>query len=209
MGQVLALRDAQQLKPAFFSQSKSAHSPDYRNFAVMTKDILSKEDIENIIFRISIQILERNPNPSNLLIIGVKSRGDVLAKRLCEKIQSIDKKEIQFSAIDITFYRDDVQLKAYKYVVKDDIPLGITDRDVVLVDDVIFTGRSIRAAIDALMDLGRPKSIQLAVLIARGGRELPIQPDFVGKKIEDDIGSEVSVHLEEMDGEDKVSICQT
>jgi pyrimidine operon attenuation protein/uracil phosphoribosyltransferase len=175
----------------------------------MTEDILSKEDIEKIIFRISIQILERNPNTSNLLIIGVKSRGDVLAKRLCEKIQSIDRKEIQFSAIDITFYRDDVQLKAYKYVVKDDIPFGITDRDVVLVDDVIFTGRSIRAAIDALMDLGRPKSIQLAVLIARGGRELPIQPDFVGKKIDDDIGSKVFVHLEEIDGEDKVSICQT
>jgi pyrimidine operon attenuation protein/uracil phosphoribosyltransferase len=197
------------LKPALFRQRKSAHSPDERCFAVMTEDILSKEDIEKIIFRISIQILERNPNTSNLLIIGVKSRGDVLAKRLCEKIQSIDRKEIQFSAIDITFYRDDVQLKAYKYVVKDDIPFGITDRDVVLVDDVIFTGRSIRAAIDALMDLGRPKSIQLAVLIARGGRELPIQPDFVGKKIDDDIGSKVSVHLEEIDGEDKVSICQT
>jgi pyrimidine operon attenuation protein/uracil phosphoribosyltransferase len=175
----------------------------------MTKDILNKEDIEKIIFQISIQILERNPDPSNLLIIGVKSRGDVLAKRLCEKIQSIDKKEIQFSAIDITFYRDDVQLKAYKYMIKDDIPIGITDRDVVLVDDVIFTGRSIRAAIDALMDLGRPKSIQLAVLIARGGRELPIHPDFVGKKIDGDMCREVSVHLEERDGEDKVSICQT
>lgn len=192
-----------------FSHRKSAHSPDLRNFAGMTKTILSKEEMEKIIFRISVQILERNPNPSNLLIIGVKSRGDVLAKRLCGRIQSINKKEIQFSAIDITFYRDDVQLKAYKYVVKEDIPFGITDRDVVLVDDVIFTGRSIRAAIDALMDLGRPKSIQLAVLIARGGRELPIQPDFVGKKIDADIGSEISVHLEETDGEDKVSICQT
>lgn len=172
----------------------------------MSKRILNKEDIEKIIFRVSIEILERNPDPSRLLIIGVKNRGDVLAKRICEKIHAIDKKQVKFSAIDITFYRDDVQLKAYKYVVKDEIPYDIEDKDIVLVDDVIFTGRSIRAAIDALMDSGRPRSIQLAVLIARGGRELPIQPDYVGKKIDDYIDGEVTVHLHEVDGEDKVSI---
>jgi len=172
----------------------------------MPKTILNEEDIEKIIFRISLEILERNPDPSNLLIIGVKSRGDVLAKRICEKIQSLDKKRVQFSAIDITFYRDDVQLKAYKYVAKDEIPHDIKEKDVVLVDDVIYTGRSIRAAIDALIDSGRPKTIQLAVLIARGGRQLPIQPDYVGKKIDDYIDSQVRVHLREEDGEDRVSI---
>jgi pyrimidine operon attenuation protein / uracil phosphoribosyltransferase len=192
----------------FLNRGAAAHSPDHREFDAMTKDILTKDDIEKIILRLSMQIRDRNPDPSNLLIVGIKSRGDVLAKRLCEKIQSLENKEVQFSAMDITFYRDDVQLKAYKYVVKDDLPIGVAEREVVLVDDVIFTGRSVRAAIDALMDLGRPKSIQLAVLIARAGRELPIQPDFVGMTIDGDRGSEVFVHLEETDGEDKVSIGQ-
>lgn len=172
----------------------------------LKKQILDKDDIEKIISRISNEVLERNLDPSTLFIIGIKKREDVLAKKIAEKIQSLDKIKVGTSAIDITFYRDDVQLKAYKYVVKDDIQFDITDKNIVLVDDVISTGRSIRAAIDKLIDSGRPKSIQLAVLIDRGGRELPIQPDYVGKKIYANIDSEVLVKLKEVDDEDKVII---
>jgi len=172
----------------------------------MSKEILNKTDIEKIIFRLSIEILERNSDPSNLIVLGIKRRGDILAKKICEKIRALENIEVKNSAIDITFYRDDVQLKAYKYVGKDEIPYDITGKDVVLADDVIHTGRSVRAAMDALLDMGRPKSIQLAVLVARGGREFPIQPDYVGKRIDDYIDDKVDVNFTEIDGEDKVII---
>jgi pyrimidine operon attenuation protein/uracil phosphoribosyltransferase len=174
----------------------------------MEKQILDKKDIERIIARISTQILERNTDPSTLLIIGIKQRGDILARRIAEKIQSIEGSEVGTSAIDITFYRDDVQLKAYKYVGKGEIHFDVTDKNVVLVDDVLFTGRSIRAAIDVLIDSGRPRSIQLAVLIDRGGREFPIQPDYTGKEVYATSDSQVLVKLVEVDGEDKVLIIQ-
>jgi len=174
----------------------------------MQKQSLDKKDIKRIVARISTQILERNLDPSTLLIIGIKERGDILAKRIAEQIESIEGSEVAISAIDITFYRDDVQLKAYKYVGKDEINFDVTDKNVVLVDDVLFTGRSIRAAIDVLIDSGRPRSIQLAVLIDRGGRELPIQPDYTGKAIYATPDSQVLVNLEEVDGEDKVLIIQ-
>ena len=170
----------------------------------MEKQILDRKDIGRIISRISNQILERNLDPSTILIIGIKERGDILAKRLAKRIESIDGDKTETSALDITFYRDDVQLKAYKYVVKGESQSDTTDKNIVLVDDVLFTGRSIRAAIDALIDSGRPKSIQLAVLIDRGGRELPIQPDYVGKEIYSTFDSQVMVNFEEIDGEDKV-----
>ena len=174
----------------------------------MQKQSLDKKDIRRIVARISTQILERNLDPSTLLIIGIKERGDILAKRIAEQIESIEGSEVAISAIDITFYRDDVQLKAYKYVGKDEIHFDVTDKNVVLVDDVLFTGRSIRAAIDVLIDSGRPRSIQLAVLIDRGGREFPIQPDYTGKAIYATPDSQVLVNLEEVDGEDKVLIIQ-
>jgi pyrimidine operon attenuation protein/uracil phosphoribosyltransferase len=172
----------------------------------MKKQILNEDEIERIISRISSEILERNPDPSSLIIIGIKKRGDILAKKIAKKIESTDGKSIPTSAIDITFYRDDVHLKAYKYIVKDEIQFDVKDKNIILVDDVIFTGRSIRAAIDELIDSGRPNSIQLAVLIDRGSRELPIQPDYVGKKIFANLDSKVSVHLKEIDGENKAFI---
>ncbi len=172
----------------------------------MKKQILNKDEIEKNIIRISNEILERNIDSSTLIIIGIKNRGDILAKRIEKRIESIDRKKITTSEIDITFYRDDVHLKAYKYVVKQKTQLDITDKNIILVDDVIFTGRSVRAAIDALIDSGRPSSIQLAVLIDRGGRELPIQPDYIGKKMFVKLDKEVLVHLKEVDGEDKVLI---
>jgi len=172
----------------------------------MEKQILDRNDIERIISRIANQILERNLNPSSICIIGIKKRGDILAKKIAKKIESIDGCKMETSALDITFYRDDVQLKAYKYVVKGEIQFDTTDRNVVLVDDVIFTGRSIRAAIEVLIDTGRPQSVQLAVLIDRGGRELPIQPDYIGKEIYVTSDGQVLVNLKEIDGEDKVLI---
>ena len=172
----------------------------------MKKQILNKDEIEKNIIRISNEILERNIDSPTLIIIGIKNRGDILAKRIEKRIESIDRKKITTSEIDITFYRDDVHLKAYKYVVKQKTQLDITDKNIILVDDVIFTGRSVRAAIDALIDSGRPSSIQLAVLIDRGGRELPIQPDYIGKKMFVKLDKEVLVHLKEVDGEDKVLI---
>ena len=172
----------------------------------MQEHILNKKDIARIISRISIEILERTDESASLIVIGIKNRGDILADRIADQIETIDNVEVETSAIDITFYRDDVQLKAYKHAQKEEIHFDITDKNVVLVDDVIFTGRSIRAAVDALIDLGRPKSIQLAVLIDRGGRELPIQPDYYGKKIQADFKSDVQVMLEEVDKEDKVII---
>ncbi len=174
----------------------------------MKQQILDGDKIERIISRISNQILERNSDPSTLLIIGIKERGDILAKRIAETIESIEGSEVGTSAIDITFYRDDVQLKAYKYVGKGEIHFDVTDKNVVLVDDVLFTGRSIRAAIDVLIDSGRPRSIQLAVLIDRGGREFPIQPDYAGKAIYTTSDSQVVVNLEEVDGKDRVLIIQ-
>lgn len=172
----------------------------------MEKQILDMDDIEKILSRISDEILAKNTDPSSLIIIGIKKRGDVLAKKIAQRIESKEKKKIEIYAIDITFYRDDVQLKAYKYVLKNEIRFDVADKNVVLVDDVISTGRTIRAAIDVIIDSGRPRSIQLAVLIDKGGRELPIQPDYVGKKIEADSGSVVLVKLKEVDGEDRIII---
>lgn len=170
----------------------------------LKQKIIDKNEMEKIIHSMSNEILERNNDVSNLIIIGIKSRGDILAKKIAKEINSIQKKKIETSAIDITFYRDDVNLKAYKYVVKHDMELIIDKKDVILVDDVIFTGRSIRAAIDELIDYGRPNSIQLAVLVDRGGRELPLQPDYVGKKIKAGSDYEVSVHFKELDNENEV-----
>ena len=171
----------------------------------MQTRLLDKKGIDRILTRISSEVLERNQDSSRLIVIGIIQRGDCLAERIADKLESMGDCKIDSAAIDITFYRDDVKLKAYKYVLKDEIDFDITNRDVLLVDDVIYTGRTIRAAVDALMDTGRPKSIQLAVLIDRGGRELPIQPDYCGKKMQADFNNEVEVKLQEIDGEDNVS----
>ena len=172
----------------------------------MEKQIFDGNDIEKTLFRLSDEILAKNTEPSSLVIIGIKKRGDVLAKKIAQRIESLGKEKIEISAIDITFYRDDVKLKAYKYVVKNDIRFDVSDKNVVLVDDVISTGRTIRAAIDVIIDSGRPKSIQLAVLIDIGGREIPIQPDYVGQKMEIELDTEVSVKLKEVDGIDRIII---
>lgn len=175
----------------------------------MRKQILDQISIDKILSRIAIEILERNSDSESLAIIGIKKRGDVIAHRIAQKISAMEKIKIDTGAIDITFYRDDVQLKAYKYATKDENQIEISDKNVILVDDVIFTGRSIRAAIDILIDSGRPKSIQLAVLIDRGGREFPIQPDYVGQTIQFHLEEEIIVNFKEVDGVDSVIVTET
>ena len=170
-------------------------------------EILDSKRLDRALNRIVYEILERNQGVKNLAIIGIKNRGDILAKRIIKKIKKFEKKNILVGAIDITFYRDDVKLQAYKHTLKTtEISFPIDNKILVLVDDVIFTGRTVRAAIDVIIDMGRPKEIQLAVLIDRGSRELPIQPDYVGKTISPPLNKEVTLQLKEIDGKDRVSM---
>ncbi|MBR2912757.1 MAG: bifunctional pyr operon transcriptional regulator/uracil phosphoribosyltransferase PyrR [Oscillospiraceae bacterium] len=155
--------------------------------------------------RITYEILERNKGAENLCLVGILSRGAVIARRICEKIRELEGVSVSCSVLDITPYRDDVPHDA-DYHEKTDIPFSMTDKNVIICDDVLFTGRSCRAAIDAVIKRGRPKSIQLAALVDRGHRELPIRPDYVGKNVPTSHSETVKVQVREVDGVDKVSI---
>ena len=164
----------------------------------MPKELLNKKDIDRALTRMSHEIIEKNKGIDRLCIVGIQRGGVHLAKRLSSKIKEIEKKEIPVGSLDIAFYRDDLNIRKEQALVrKTDVPFEVTDLKIILVDDVLFTGRSIRAAMDALMDLGRPAAIQLAVLIDRGHRELPIKADFVGKNIPTSLSENVEVQLEE------------
>jgi pyrimidine operon attenuation protein/uracil phosphoribosyltransferase len=157
--------------------------------------------------RIAHEILERNKGPGELVLVGIAARGDDLARRLAEEVRRIERADVPVGVLDITFYRDDIGLRAEAPEVHQTlIDFDVTDRTVVLVDDVLFTGRTIRAAMDALVDFGRPRAIQLAVLVDRGHRELPIRADYVGKNIPTRPNEQVRVRLREMDGEDAVEV---
>lgn len=174
---------------------------------LMPKELLNKQDIDRVLARMAHEILERNKGTGNLCLVGIQRGGVHLAKRLSKKIKEIEGKDILVGSLDIAFYRDDLNIRKEQPTVrKTEVPCEITDQKVVLVDDVLFTGRSIRAALDALMDFGRPACIQLAVLIDRGHRQLPIKADFVGKNIPTAINENVEVSLEEEGQEDKVTI---
>ncbi|MDM7925701.1 MAG: bifunctional pyr operon transcriptional regulator/uracil phosphoribosyltransferase PyrR [bacterium] len=167
--------------------------------------IMDGQGIARTLKRLTHEILERNAGCEGLVLVGIRNRGDVLARRILKAMASIESREVPYGVLDITLYRDDFQRLADSPVIGEtDIPIDITDRKVVLVDDVLFTGRTIRAAMDALMDFGRPSSIQLAVLIDRGHRELPIHADFVGQTVSTSKSDGVQVRLEETDGEDSV-----
>ena len=171
--------------------------------------ILDQEGINRAIMRIAHEIIEKNKGTTELCIIGIRNRGVYIALRLAECIRKIEGKEIQAGALDITLYRDDLALASGQPLVrKTEIDFDINNKNLVLVDDVLYTGRTIRAALDALIDFGRPKSIQLAVLIDRGNRELPIRADFVGKNIPTSKKESVEVHLQESDGSDEVLIAE-
>lgn len=173
----------------------------------MNKELLDKNEIERAITRIAHEIIERNKGTKSLCLVGIQRGGVHLANRISEKIRLIEQAEIPVGSLDISLYRDDVGIrKDHPLVRKTDIKGDITDMNVVLVDDVLFTGRSIRAAMEALMDFGRPAQIQLAVLIDRGHRELPIKADFVGKNVPTSIDETIEVRLKEEGVEDKVLI---
>jgi pyrimidine operon attenuation protein/uracil phosphoribosyltransferase len=169
--------------------------------------ILNSGEISRALRRISHEILEKNHGPENLLLLGIPTRGAYLSRRIAGAISEIEKINLESGTLDITMYRDDLRLKAPRTLLPTSIPGGSIDgRDVVLIDDVFFSGRTIRAALDALNELGRPKSVQLAVLIDRGHRELPIRADFVGKNIPTAKEESVRVHLSEIDSVDEVLI---
>src|SRR3989339_666930 len=162
--------------------------------------VMDKENIRKAISRIAHEILEKNKGTKDLCMIGIRTRGAVLAERIKESIKQIEGVEIPSGILDITLYRDDLTLVATQPVVHETkISFDITDKKIILVDDVLFTGRTIRAALDAIIDFGRPASIQLAVLIDRGHRELPIRADYVGKNIPTSLNQVVEVILKESD----------
>ena len=169
--------------------------------------VMGKNEIGRTLVRIAHEIVEKNKGVSNLALIGIRTRGVFLARRLAQEIFKIEKEEILVGTLDITLYRDDLSLVARQpLVLKTEIPFDVSQKKIVLVDDVLYTGRTIRAAMDAIVDLGRPQVIQLAVLIDRGHRELPIRADFIGKNIPTSKKEIVKVQLKEADKEDKVGI---
>jgi pyrimidine operon attenuation protein / uracil phosphoribosyltransferase len=169
--------------------------------------LLDAGEIRRAVTRIAHEIVERNKGAEGLVLVGIAARGDDLARRLAGEIGRIEGTDVPVGVLDITFYRDDIGLRAEAPEVHETrIPFDITGRTVVLVDDVLFTGRTIRSAMDALVDFGRPTSMQLAVLVDRGHRELPIRADFVGKNVPTRKDESVRVALEEVDGEDAVYV---
>ena len=174
--------------------------------------VLDAQRIARSLARIAHEILERNPVVEELALIGIRRRGVPLAKRLAQTIHDIHHHNIPTGALDITLYRDDLMrtaVAAQPVVRRTEIPFSLDDKRILLVDDVLYTGRTIRAALDALTEFGRPKAIQLVVLVDRGHRELPIKADYVGKNIPTSLTQSVQVHLVEIDGKDEVEVLES
>lgn len=167
---------------------------------------MDAKEIERSLARIAHQIVERNKGADNLALVGIVTRGDLLAKRLADKIKQIEGVSVPLGKLDISFYRDDIRMYPAPQVHSTDIPFNVDDKDIVLVDDVLFTGRTIRAALDAIVDIGRPRTVQLAVLVDRGHRELPIRADYVGKNVPSSASDNVRLFLKEADGFSAVEI---
>jgi pyrimidine operon attenuation protein / uracil phosphoribosyltransferase len=171
--------------------------------------VMDEENIRRSLYRLSHEITEHNKGTSDLILVGIRSRGVPLSNRLADFIKQTEGNSVPVGVLDITFYRDDLSLIAPQPVIhRTEMPVNISNKKIILVDDVLFTGRTVRAALDALMDLGRPSCIQLAVLIDRGHRELPIRADFVGKNVPTAKREIVQVKLLETDGEDRVVIVE-
>ena len=171
------------------------------------RTVLDARDISRALTRIAHEILERNKGAQDLVLLGIPRRGVPLAQRIAAKIASVEGVSIPVGSLDVTMYRDDLRMRPARTLMPTDIPPGgIEGKTVVLVDDVLFSGRTIRAALDAMNDVGRPRTVRLAVLVDRGHRELPIRADFVGKNLPTSLVEKVSVHLEEFDGSDAVVI---
>jgi pyrimidine operon attenuation protein/uracil phosphoribosyltransferase len=171
----------------------------------VARPVLEANDVQRALTRIAHEIVERNQGADRIVLLGIPTRGVTLAGRIAERIAAIESVEVPVGALDITMYRDDLRLRGVRALEATDIPVsGVDDLVVVLVDDVLFSGRTIRSALDALSDIGRPKAVQLAVLVDRGHRELPIRADYVGKNIPTSLTETVHVLLDEHDGRDAV-----
>jgi pyrimidine operon attenuation protein/uracil phosphoribosyltransferase len=170
-------------------------------------EIMDESSIKRAVIRISHEIIEKNKGIDDLVLIGIQRRGVPLAKMIAEKIKDVEGKNVQVGILDITLYRDDLSMLSEHPIINGtQIDFSITGKKVVLVDDVLYTGRTVRAAIDAVMDIGRPKMIQLAILIDRGHRELPIRADYVGKNVPTSKNEIIHVKLIEVDGVNQVTI---
>ncbi len=169
--------------------------------------LIDKQSINRALTRITHEILEKNKGTEDLVLVGIKSRGSYLARRIYQNIIEIEEQEVPVGDLDITLYRDDLSEKGTEALIQGStIDFDVTDKIVVLVDDVLFTGRTVRAALDALIDIGRPRLIQLAVLIDRGHREFPIKADYIGKNIPTSRYENIQVQLHELDRQDQVII---
>ena len=172
-------------------------------------EILDRQDFERTLLRLAHEILERNKGAETIALVGIRTRGEFLARRLANIIREIEKKPLQMGFLDITLYRDDLRERRDQPILKGtEIPFDVTGKNIILVDDVLFTGRTIRAALDELVDLGRPATIQLAVMVDRGHRELPIKADFVGKNVPTSTNEEVKVLMKEIDRDDAVLLME-
>jgi pyrimidine operon attenuation protein / uracil phosphoribosyltransferase len=174
--------------------------------------ILDEQAIRRALTRIAHEIIERNKGIEDIILVGIKTRGVYIANRLTERIKQIEGLSVQLGEVDITLYRDDLTKKTQNeepLLKGTDIPVSINGKKVILIDDVLFTGRTVRAGMDALMDMGRPSQIQLAVLVDRGHRELPIRPDYIGKNVPTSREEVVKVELCEYDKQDQVSILKS
>jgi len=172
------------------------------NIRIKSK-IMDEQDLDRTIARLTHEILEKNKGLENIVVIGMRTRGVYVAERIAKKLGEVENKDVPLGILDITLYRDDFRtaLKQPKVQITN-IPFSIDNKNIVLVDDVLYTGRTVRAALDALMDFGRPASIQLAILVDRGHRELPIKADFIGKNVPTSYGEEIRVHMKEIDEDD-------
>lgn len=172
--------------------------------------LIDEPGFNRIITRIAHEILEQNKGSKNLVLMGMRTRGEFLAKRLFLKIKEIEKIELPIGVLDVTLYRDDFRTRLKQPEVSvSDITFNINDKDIILADDVLYTGRTVRSALNAIMDLGRPSTIQLFVLIDRGNRELPIRADYVGKNIPTSVDEEIKVKMTEIDSEDAIYLIDT
>jgi len=190
-------------------QSSSAKKPAKVADLVEKARIMSSDDMRRAISRLAHEIIERNSGPGGLVVCGIRTRGQHLAERIVEKIREIEGLKVPLGVLDITLYRDDLQTIAKQPLVRStEIPVSIVDKNVVLVDDVLYTGRTVRAAMDEIIDFGRPKTIQLAVLVDRGHREFPIRADYVGKNVPTSATEIVKVQFTESDDVDAVVLCE-
>jgi pyrimidine operon attenuation protein/uracil phosphoribosyltransferase len=179
--------------------------PGNNDMRKLKAQIIDEAGFERTITRLAHEILEKNKGAESIVIVGIRTRGEFIARRIARKIEEVEGVTLKIGSLDITLYRDDLLGKLEQPQLKGtDIIFDLNDKNVILIDDVLYTGRTIRAALDELIDLGRPKTIQLAVLVDRGHRQLPIRADYVGKNVPTSSSESIRVHVREVDGEDAV-----